>query len=435
MTSSIESLIHSLTLESGFSFGGPLDSLFSKESLQSHSITQPLHPPLGSDHYWMLEAFRTALSGVGISNPNPSVGCVIVDSQGKEISRGFTHAYRGIHAEKDAFNKIQDFSLLKDATAYVSLEPCSHQGNQPPCSDLLTSSSIRRVVISRTDPDPRVNGEGIQKLKSAGKEVSLGLYSQETTAWNFSFFAQRTLGRPCIALKWAQTLDGQLADDLNSSQWITGPTARSYTHWLRQRYDAILVGAQTVLTDLPSLSARDCQPPLQHQPLPIILDPRGLCLSVNLEVQTQLNSKTFTPGRRCVYITTPATLKKNSTSWLHQKKEILILTLPGKKLISELASLLEGREISDFLGRPFQSVMVEGGAKTLTSFLKEGYADLLHTFIAPLLTGGERNRLQLHHLLKEAQKFQLISTSRFDSDILMEMVSQKLAQEIFTLRQ
>ena len=404
--------LDSFDLEPGFLFGGPLDA-----------VTPPSPDP-SLDHHWMLEAFRTSMSGIGISNPNPAVGCVIVDSKGTEISRGFTHRFGDIHAERDALLQVQDINRLQDATLYVTLEPCSHQGNQPPCVDLILSSPIRRVVISQTDPNPTVNGTGIQKLIVAGKEVHVGIYAQETTAWNFPFFIQQILKRPCIALKWAQTLDGQLADDSQTSQWITGPTARAYTHWLRQRYDAILVGARTLLTDLPQLTARDCREPRQHSPLPIIFDPKGICFGPDFGPDTG----TLLSHRKAVVVTAESTLLKHSSSWVCTQKNILILTIPGKHLGKELKNVMTRPELSSFLGRPFQSVLVEGGPQTLSLFLQENAADILHVFVAPLLTGGQKNRISQkppQNLLHAAHRYHLAATSQLGQDCVMELI-QKL---------
>jgi diaminohydroxyphosphoribosylaminopyrimidine deaminase/5-amino-6-(5-phosphoribosylamino)uracil reductase len=413
-------------LESGFSFGGPQRSLTF---------------PKGTDRYWMLEALRESLQGIGITNPNPAVGCIIVDSAGNEISRGATRTYGREHAERVAFQKAQEClpeglpERLKTATIYVTLEPCSHQGHQPPCVDLLTSSPIQRVVIARLDPNPLVAGQGVKKLLAAGKEVEVGLFADEASAWNFTFFAQQVLKRPTIVLKWAQTLDGQLADDASHSQWITGAEARAYTHWLRQRYDAILVGAATVLADLPRLDVRDCPPPHQHNPLPIILDPRGICLGVSRSVQRELGTRTFgPPERRVIYITTRTALRKNPASWLTKMKNVIVLQIPGKQPINEVTQLFAGPEIADVLGHPLQSVLVEGGPRTLTSFIEANAADLLHVFIAPILTGGHKHRIQTERLLKKAQKFSLISTTQLGNDVVLEMVSPEAAEKVFGRR-
>ncbi len=422
-------------LQDGFAFGGPLHFILPEFLLKTQRVSEFSKPQYGSDEYWMLQAFKESLLGIGISNPNPTVGCVLVDSSGTEIARGHTQAYPGCHAERDAFNQLHGFSQWVGSTAYITLEPCSHQGNQPPCVDLLIASEIKRVVIARFDPNPLVRGAGIKKLQEAGKEVELGPFKAESTAWNFPFFAYQTLKRPVIALKWAQTLDGQLTDDSFHSQWISGDCARAYTHWLRQRYDAILVGGQTVLTDAPQLTARNCahldpSQPLA-QPLPMVFDPQGLCLKLDVAAQKRLKDRTFSESRTVVYITLESTLNLYPSPWIERQKNIILLKLPGTHLLSELINLFAGAEVTKALGHPLQSVMIEGGPKTLTSFLNSGLADLLHVIISPKITGGLKNRIYTHRLLQESEKFQLVSTSRLGDDLLIELIPSQLYSQVF----
>ncbi|MEO5970402.1 MAG: bifunctional diaminohydroxyphosphoribosylaminopyrimidine deaminase/5-amino-6-(5-phosphoribosylamino)uracil reductase RibD [Bdellovibrionia bacterium] len=420
-------------LKPGFSFGGPLEQILPNKLWTQSGLPSSYSPPLDLDSHFMLEALKESLSSVGISNPNPAVGCILVDAQGHEISRGATQAYLGPHAERHALGKISNPELLNNATAYVTLEPCSHHGNQPPCVDLFISSKIKRVVIARMDPNPLVSGDGIRKLLEAGKEVSVGINHAEITAWNFAFFAYQTLKRPIFILKWAQTLDGQLADDQGKSQWITSPIARSYTHWLRQKYDTLLVGAGTVLADYPKLTVRDCDLPHQAQPLPIIFDPRGKLLGISKKQMKDLRRNTLTEGRKFVHIITKHAARNHVDSWVNTFPDGLILTLSdsdsdpsGVGLIHQLASLMRGPELARALGRPLQSVMIEGGPQTLSLFLQAGYADLLHVFLAPMLSGGEFNRIKLMQLFANSKRFELISSSRLGPDTVMEMVNSNL---------
>ncbi len=413
-----------IQLETGFSFGGVLDP------------SLPHSYPLGSDAYWMREALLTARLGVGIANPNPSVGCVIVDVQGREVARGATQAFGGKHAERIALEKVNDPRRLENGTLYVTLEPCSHFGHQPPCVQEILTSKLRRIVVAHSDPNPLVRGEGIRQLQAAGKEVQIGPLSAEAIAWNFPFLAAQIFRRPILALKWAQTLDGQLTDDQGHSQWITGPTARAYTHWLRQKYDAILVGARTVLTDFPLLSVRDCGPPHQTQPLPIIFDPHGICLEVNRRTQAQLLEKTFSPTRPLVYLTTGLPSRKSSKtrarakSWLEKRSHVTFMPIP-KLSVLKTVSFLKDPLLEQLLTRPLQSIMIEGGPRTLTSFLQAGLGDVIHLFTAPLFTGGHRHRIQLELSLQKAKRFELIATARRESDLVLEMISQDAYSQIF----
>lgn len=409
-------------LKSGFSAGGPLFALplVKEEGDQTHFV--PPHFEKNSDEAWMLEALIESLKGIGITNPNPSVGCILVNQEGHEISRGFTQAFGGYHAERVAFKNVRDPRQLEGATAYVTLEPCSHYGKQPPCVELFLSSPIQRIVIATMDAHPEVNGKGIKMLQEAGKRVDVGTLAHESQAWNFPFHAQLKLHRPMFALKWAQTMDGQLADDSNTSQWITGIQARSYTHWLRQKYDAILIGGASAVMDFPQLSARNCTNQIHAQPIPIIFDPKGKCLGINEIGKAKLKQNLFTDQRKIILFISESVLLSNPSHWLKNHPHILILPLTGSNLISEAVNRLREGEIEAFIGKPLQSVMVEGGAKTLSSFLKAGYADLLHVFIAPKITGGQSNRIQTKKLLADCFNYTVQSSFSLASDTVIELI-------------
>ncbi len=408
---------------------GPWDQILPRHLLLPH-LLRPVESNR-TDHYWMMEAWTESLKNNGLTNPNPAVGCLLVDAHGNEISRGCTQPFPGPHAEKAAFDQVRHPNSLIGATAYVTLEPCAHHGRNAPCADLLANSPIRRVVIARTDPNPLVNQKGIQKLRAAGKEVHTGILTQEVTAWNLGFLTQQVLKRPLIALKWAQTLDGQLADDSMTSRWISDSTSRAYGHWLRQHYDLIIVGAQTVVSDQPQLNVRDCLRPHQAEPLPIILDPRGLLFIQPIEMQNRLKTTTLNPSRQHVVVTTQAVLDKNSNSWLNKLSNLVLLGQLGNQWIPELMNILSGPNIEKILGRPIQSLMIEGGSKTLTQFISAGYGDIFHLFIAPLITGGIKNRIALQKLLNQAVRLNTLSSTRLKSDILIELISEEIKEKIF----
>ncbi len=421
---------HSPHFSSHFSATGPWDQILPKPLLPTH--LERTAPTEGSDAFWMTEAWLESMKNHGLTRPNPAVGCVLVNAAGKEISRGLTQPFPGLHAEKVAMDRVIDPTSLIGATAYVTLEPCSHIGRNPPCADLLAKSPIQRIVIARTDPNSLVQGQGIEKLRASGKQVVLGALSHEISAWNLGFFVQHTLKRPLIALKWAQTLDGQLADDTMKSHWISGPISRAYTHWLRQNYDLILVGAQTVLNDFPRLDVRDCNLPHQGEPLPILFDPKGLLLKASREIQTLLKNRTLLPHRKHVIVTTQTNLKANSKSWVHDLENVILLGQPGQKLIEELMQIIQGPEVTKALGRDVQSIMIEGGSKTLSHWISAGYGDIFHTFIAPVLTGGDKNRVTARKLLSQASRLHTLASAQLESDILIEMISQEIKERIFS---
>ncbi len=420
---------YDLIFARGISATGPWEQILPHDFLQPHLLRTPESE--GSDRFWMMEAWTESLKHHGLTQPNPAVGCVLVDAFGKEISRGLTQLFPGAHAEKTAFDRVTNSNSLVGGTAYVTLEPCAHTGRNASCADLLATSPIRRIVIARADPNPLVQGKGIQKLRAAGKDVTIGILSRELTAWNLNFLTQQILKRPLVALKWAQTLDGQLADDSMSSQWISGRTSRSYSHWLRQHYDLVLVGAQTLVSDFPQLDIRDCFRPHQGQPLPVFFDPKGILFQQPKEIQTQIKSRTLKPGRKCILIAPLSVLDKNPRSWLHGLSDLVILAQPGHSLAPELIDIISGPEVEKALGRPVQSVMIEGGSKTLTQFISAGYGDIFHCFAAPILTGGEKNRISIKKTLNQATRLHTIASNQLESDILIEMISEEVKNRIF----
>jgi diaminohydroxyphosphoribosylaminopyrimidine deaminase / 5-amino-6-(5-phosphoribosylamino)uracil reductase len=205
------------------------------------------------DRSHMLAALALARRGLGTTWPNPSVGCVLV-RDGRVIGRGVTAPGGRPHAEVVALR--QAGAAARGATAYVSLEPCSHWGQTPPCADALVEAGVARVVIGAGDPDPRVNGAGLERLRAAGIEVVSGLLPAEAEAVNAGFFMRVREGRPLVTLKLATTLDGRLATGAGESQWITGPAARQAAHALRGESDAVMAGINTVLADNPELTCR-----------------------------------------------------------------------------------------------------------------------------------------------------------------------------------
>ncbi|MGH7115700.1 MAG: bifunctional diaminohydroxyphosphoribosylaminopyrimidine deaminase/5-amino-6-(5-phosphoribosylamino)uracil reductase RibD, partial [Stellaceae bacterium] len=218
----------------------------------------------------MRTALALARRGLGAVWPNPAVGCVII-SQGRVVGRGWTQPGGRPHAETEALRRAG--GAARDATAYVSLEPCCHWGRTPPCADALIKAGVRRVVIALEDPDPRVAGNGIARLRAAGLAVEIGPGAEDAAEINAGFLTRQRLGRPLVTLKLATSLDGRIATGSGESQWITGPPARQRAHLLRARHDAVMVGTGTVLADDPELTCR--LPGLGHRsPLRVVLDRR-----------------------------------------------------------------------------------------------------------------------------------------------------------------
>src|SRR5260221_1598385 len=223
-----------------------------------------------SDVGHMRAAIALARRGLGDVWPNPAVGCVIVVN-GIGVGRGWTQRGGGPNGEPEALAGAG--AAARGATAYVSLEPCCHWGKTPPCTDALIAAGIARVVIPIEDPDPRVSGEGIARLRAAGIAVETGLCADEAAELNAGFLLRMRAGRPLVTLKLATTLDGRIATRSGESQWITGPLAPDRAHALRASHDAVMAGSNTVIADDPQLTCR--LPELAHpSPVPILVDTR-----------------------------------------------------------------------------------------------------------------------------------------------------------------
>lgn len=299
------------------------------------SLLQKQTPAL-QDERLMAYALRLAAKHLGATAPNPVVGCVIA-LDGEIISTGVTAKGGRPHAEKIAIDKITDKKILKNATLYVTLEPCSHFGQTAPCVDEIIKNSFKKVVIAAQDSDSRVNGEGIKKLREASIDVVLGVLEKEAREINRGFFCTKEKGRPFVTLKLATSLDGKIATQNFDSKWITSKKARDFAHHLRAVNDAILVGANTVRRDDPSL---DCRIP-------------GL--------------EDFSPKR--IVLTQKNDLNLSAKIFQNQEKSETII-LSGEKI-----DLLEA--LKNLAQRGINSLLVEGGQKTATEFLKENLVDEL----------------------------------------------------------
>lgn len=424
-------------LNPGFGFGGWIPSMVSDSKFSSASLLSGSEQE--KDSYFMFQAFLAGMSKGGASSPNPSVGCVIVKDH-VILASGCTDLFGGVHAEKEAFSKVTD-SDLNEATVYVTLEPCVHHGNQPPCIDLFKDKKIKRVVIARKDLNPIVSGKGIHALKKMGIEVSVGLFSNEVTAWNYPFFIQKKFNRPMIALKWAQSLDGCLADDFNQSQWISGEYSRQYTHWLRQRYDAIMVGARTVLSDFPSLDVRHITHEKKRNPVKIIFDPNASIFFCKGNEQELLRKKTFQKNTRTLFLVDENMIKvilNDSSDWCVELRssnevKILLLSKQGEFYSSEdILRCLMLQEVNEFLQKPLQSILVEGGSYLLSLFAREDFFDVAHVFISSFMMGGERHRIfneSQSRMLHSIYRWQLIAQERLGDDVLMEMIPDQMQGE------
>jgi diaminohydroxyphosphoribosylaminopyrimidine deaminase / 5-amino-6-(5-phosphoribosylamino)uracil reductase len=323
-----------------------------------------------SDHRFMALALALAERGLGNVWPNPAVGCVLV-KDGRVVGRGWTQPGGRPHAESEAIDRAG--SAARGSTAYVTLEPCAHHGRTPPCVDLMLSAGIARAVVAAVDPDPRVDGKGIERLRQAGMVVDVGCMEAEACRLNSGFFLRMQHRRPFIALKLATSADGRIATATGDSQWITGPAARAEGHRLRLRHDAILVGSGTALADDPMLTCR--LPGLQHRsPVRVVLDRR-----LRLPPDGRLARSA---AEQPVWLFTSA--GEGSEARSLRSKGVTFFSTAGQDstmaLQHALATLAE---------QGITRVLVEGGATLATAFLRAGMVDLLYQFAAPMLIGAD----------------------------------------------
>lgn len=325
------------------------------------------------DRAHMGAALALARRNLGRVWPNPSVGCIVVGGNGHVLGRGVTAPGGRPHGEPQAL--AQAGAGAAGATVYVSLEPCNHHGRTPPCSEALIAAGVARVVVACEDPDPRVSGGGIRRLREAGIRVDVGLCAQEALEVNFGFITRILKGRPGVTLKLATSLDGQVATATGHSQWITGPESRARGHMLRANHDAILIGIGTALADDPALT---CRLPgrEQHSPVRVVLD-SGL----RLPVASKLAAGAATVP---TWIVTLADADTARVAALEASGVRVLRVAPGADGRLPVAGAL-----ATLAGQGITRVLVEGGAAVATSFLKAGSVDRVEWFRAPMLIGGD----------------------------------------------
>lgn len=324
------------------------------------------------DEFYMKRALELAVKGIGMVNPNPMVGAVIVKDN-KVIGEGFHEKYGHAHAERNAVkNAVED---IEGATVYVTLEPCAHYGKTPPCVDLLIEKKVRKVVIGMLDPNPLVAGKSIKKLKENNIEVKVGVKEKECRKLNEVFIKYITTKKPFVIMKAGISIDGKIATSSGESKWITSERSRLHSHELRNRMSGIMVGINTVLSDDPSLTYRG-----EHKgkdPLRIIID-STLKVPFESKVIKYNNNNTIVA---CVENTD--LIKKEKL----EKMGVKIIETKSKKGKVDLQEVVEklGKEKID-------SILLEGGGTLNFSALKEGIVDKVRFYIAPKIIGGENSK-------------------------------------------
>jgi diaminohydroxyphosphoribosylaminopyrimidine deaminase/5-amino-6-(5-phosphoribosylamino)uracil reductase len=316
-----------------------------------------------ADHEFMARALQLARRGLETTTPNPRVGCVLV-RDGAVIGEGWHERAGGPHAEIHA---LAAAGLAAGATAYVTLEPCSHHGRTPPCADALIAAGVTRVIAAMEDPNPQVAGRGLARLAAAGVETAAGLLETEARELNVGFVARMTRGRPWVRLKAAASLDGKTALNNGKSQWITGPDARRDAHAWRARSCAVLTGIGTVRDDNPRLTVRDV--PCQRQPWRVVVDSR---------LELNPDAAILSGGRILVAYADAAAERQDRLR--DQGAELVCLPNSGGKV--DLPALL-----GELARRGMNEVLVEAGLKLNGSLLREGCVDELLLYLAPMLLG------------------------------------------------
>ena len=330
----------------------------------------------------MDQALGLAEKALYLTSPNPRVGCVLVSPQGHCIGQGHTQAVGHAHAEVMALQhaKLQGHDT-QGATAYVTLEPCSHHGRTPPCSDALIQARVARVVISSQDPNPLVAGQGIARLREAGIDVIMGLGQERAHEINIGFFKRMQTGLPWVRLKVAASIDGQTGLSNGVSQWITGPEARQDGHHWRARACAVLTGVGTVLQDDPLLDVRLVTTP--RQPPLVVVDSQW---------QTPLNAALWGPVRP-VWVYGAQANAEAREALTQLGAQTTLLANPSGKV--DLPALL-----ADLGQRGINELHIEAGHKLNGSWLREGLVDELLLYMAPCLLGPGQGMAQLPALEK-----------------------------------
>jgi diaminohydroxyphosphoribosylaminopyrimidine deaminase/5-amino-6-(5-phosphoribosylamino)uracil reductase len=359
-----------------------------------------------NDRRYMKKALNLARNGVGLTSPNPAVGCVIV-CEGKIVGQGW-HEYALLdHAEVRALRQASNKAC--NSTVYVTLEPCTHHGRTPPCVEKLIEAGVRRVVVARKDPNQQVSGRGIRKLRAAGIHVDVGLMSEDSGALIEAFACHITTGLPFVTAKLGMSLDARIGTEQKKDRWITCKEAREFSQSLRLRADALLVGVGTILADDPELTYRGG----------LRKDPPLLRVVLDSELRTPRTARLFqaNPANPILVF-----CKHDAPQYRRKQLENLgveIVSVPSPKKELELKSVLS------ILGkRGILELLIEGGSRVHWAFLSAGLVDKFYFILAPLLLGGQRSVLfspdKHSKRVIKAPKFNIHDSFRIGSDVVLE---------------
>lgn len=372
-----------------------------------------------SDSQFLTQALALAQQAIGLSDPNPRVGCVLVSAQGEVLGQGHTQQAGGPHAEVMALRDALTRGVsIEGATAYVTLEPCSHHGRTPPCADAMVAAGLGRVVVALLDPNPQVAGRGVARLRSAGVTVDVlppdDPHAVQAREINVGFLSRMVRQRPWVRIKMAGSLDGRTALDSGDSQWITGGAARADGHAWRARAGAVLTGIGTVLDDDPRLDVRPSAHPAvqvtlpREQPLRVVLDSRW---------RTPASAALLSlAGRVRIYGLAGALAQDESARHRYEAlgaTHVDLVPVEGSERV-DLAWVLK-----DLAQQGVNELHVEAGARLNASLIEGGWADELLVYLAPKLIGPGRGLAALTPLLRvsDAHAFAFHDVARIGDDL------------------
>ncbi len=409
-----------------------------------------------TDERHMLRALALAAQGRGRVEPNPMVGAVVVNAAGAVVGEGWHEFFGGPHAEVNALAAAGNAAL--GGTLYVTLEPCCHHGKTPPCTEAVMKSGVRRVVVAMGDPFPAVAGGGLSALRDKGLSVEVGVCESNAARLNAPYLTLLHRHRPWVIAKWAMSLDGRIATRTGDSKWISNEASRAKVHDLRGRVDAILVGRGTLLADDPLLTARPAGPRIATR---IVVSASG-----ELPESCQLLR---TIDRAPVLVATTFEGAAKLASWERAGAEILVLrhihglgsepdalatfdsetslTRPALKEtipnhLCDRALVLDGPMIEGLLAelgrRRMTNVLVEGGGGLLGSFRDAGAIDEVHTFVAPMLIGGDKALSPLGaegiSAISDASLFEDVEAEVLDRDVWI-VARRTMSDRIYSITQ
>jgi diaminohydroxyphosphoribosylaminopyrimidine deaminase/5-amino-6-(5-phosphoribosylamino)uracil reductase len=366
------------------------------------------------DQAWMDQALALAARSIGLSHPNPSVGCVLV-RDGRLLAGGHTQRAGGEHAEAAALTQARAANVpVQGATAYVTLEPCSHFGRTPPCADALLDAGVARVVVAMRDPNPRVRGAGIARLRSAGVRVDVGLRTEEALGLNPGFVSRMAYQRPWLWLKTAGSLDGRTALPDGRSQWITGEAARADGHHWRARSGVVLTGIGTIAADDPLLDVRALH--TERQPVRAVVDTR---------FRIDERARLFNGSPVWIFTATDDREKARRLT----QRNVRVIVLPrqsdGRVDLAAVLRWLGGQEIN--------GVHVEAGAGLNGAVLEAGLVDEWVSYVAPCVLGEGRGLAQWATplpALADAPRFEFLEAVPLGADLRLRMRQAKRWQAL-----